>query len=460
MVWPKKPAEWVMKDTFGTISGVLGIVQLLVVGGFLLLIGPLLLVGAGNFFWEALEQAWVHGLSPQAPLEPFLLPVGLAAFAMYPTGMLIMFLLFWLKENDQMPGPLRRFFGEGALTEIFQELAPATRVSAHTHLRTNFRENVAPFLDRIEQYRQQVLAARRRRVRFGMLLFAAALCLSICLLYFGVEAVTLNAILIWGLVNVFFFVALLLAVWYAARGPVANFSDRLKDFLMQAACQQFAYLRYERKGESLADVDRFEKLGMLPAGSRTIKDALSGEADGRDFVWAEIKITRQSGSDSSSSTTTVFEGFVLSVELDRRFNGQILIVRRSNSALRQAAEKMLQQIRAALHQGRPEGPAEVDGILTGNADFDADFEILTQDEALARRLVTNVFAQRLLAISDRYDTGGVAGAFLAGKFLLSVDTEVDRFEGINADTPAAKYYDVLSGLHSEIEEIRALVLSL
>ena len=63
----------------------------------------------------------------------------------------------------------------------------------------------------------------------------------------------------------------------------------------------------------------------------------------------------------------------------------------------------------------------------------------------------------MLAVARHHETGLVAGAFHDGQFLLSIDTDVDRIENIDEETPAADRRIVLRAILGDIYEVRQLV---
>ena len=218
--------------------------------------------------------------------------------------------------------------------------------------------------------------------------------------------------------------------------PLQGFSDELKDFLIDIACRFYGGMSYARDGDDVVDLKRFNDLDLIDNFTRgSLSDALQGEIDGTTFRWVEAVTeysSRSASSSSSSTTRTVFTGCLLAVTVSDPFSGEVRISSRRFAP-------------------------ETNRVAIDHPTFHGTFKVIADDEAEARRLVTHDFADKMLAIAGHYGSGRVMGAFQGGEFLLSIETDIDRFEQVSADVPPEEIPVVMHHILGDIQQVRELV---
>jgi len=189
--------------------------------------------------------------------------------------------------------------------------------------------------------------------------------------------------------------------------------DKLKGGINGAVAEALG-LEYSvscEPGQTFAWAKQF---GMVPShDNSSFQDLWWGVIAGQPFTLHEAKLTEQRGSGKSRRTVTVFEGSILSIGFNRRFQSTTLIepdgVRRKFLI---GAEKEQTTI----------GGFEVERIDLTEPRFEERFTVWSNDQVEARYIVHPEYMERIVAIETAFAGQDIRALFHEGDLLITVKT--------------------------------------
>lgn len=263
-----------------------------------------------------------------------------------------------------------------------------------------FAQDVMPWLEE-EELKRRLLAERARRK--GYITAAATFAIGILAFYFRLPIMVVGVILALG--------GLTSLAWGI---PLYLWSGTFNEALTRKIFGHFGYDYRARPSSHF--LERFSGLGLLPSyDSYHLSDEVSGKIDGMAFQLVEAHLSRTTRTKKGSTKTLVFHGVLLSADFLKPFEGRTLIKTDQG-----AISHFLQDIFGDGSAVRLEDPA-----------FEAQFDVYSNDQIEARRLLTPAFMERLLTLRRRMDAP-VRGAFYRQKFWLAVDGRRDYFPAYSA----------------------------
>lgn len=173
------------------------------------------------------------------------------------------------------------------------------------------------------------------------------------------------------------------------------------------------------------------------------EDFVSGKISGRTISFAEVKLERQSGSDSNKSKT-VFSGIYLEVKLAQRFMAPCWLVRKRKSL---SENKSAHEVKLAQETQ----------TLTGK------YKLYSENKDFARELFTAEVLRKLIAVnsdlrSRKVIWGNLAFAFIDDSIRIALNMrrkfmEPDLFKAVNTEAFLEKELAVLSDCARLVEVV-------
>lgn len=167
-----------------------------------------------------------------------------------------------------------------------------------------------------------------------------------------------------------------------------------------------------------------KQFGLVPYyQDARFQDLWWGVVGGQPFTLHEAKLTEQRGSGKNRRTVTVFEGSILSIGFNRRFQSTTLLEPDG-------------QRRKFLIGGEKES-CEIGGVTMERIDithpgFEDRFTLWSNDQVEARYLVHPEYVERLLGIEAAFSGEDIRALFHEGDLLITLRTG-DLFESGSLD---------------------------
>lgn len=194
--------------------------------------------------------------------------------------------------------------------------------------------------------------------------------------------------------------------------------DKLKGGINGAIAQALG-LEYSvtcEPGQTFAWAEQFD---MVPSyDNSNFQDLWWGVIAGQPFTLHEAKLTEQRGSGKSRRTVTVFEGSILSIGFNRRFQSTTLI--------EPDGERRKFLIGAEKEQTSIGGVA-VERIDLTEPRFEDRFTVWSNDQVEARYIIHPEYMERIVGIETAFAGQDIRALFHEGDLLITIKTG-DLFE--------------------------------
>jgi hypothetical protein len=209
-----------------------------------------------------------------------------------------------------------------------------------------------------------------------------------------------------------------LAEW--AKRPMIN---KLKGGINGAIAQALG-LEYSVTCEPGQTFDWAKQFEMVPGyDNSSFQDLWWGVISGQPFTLHEAKLTEERGSGKSRRTVTVFEGSILSIGFNRRFQSTTLI---EPDGQRRKFFVGAEKERVTI------GEVEVEKVDLTDPLFEDRFTVWSNDQVEARYIVHPEYVERLVAIEAAFAGQDIRALFHEGDLLVTVKTG-DLFESGSLD---------------------------
>ncbi|KMW58993.1 putative galanin [Candidatus Rhodobacter oscarellae] len=309
-----------------------------------------------------------------------------------------------------------------------------------------FQDEVRPRLVALEQQRQGRLALAKRWIR--ILIGVAVAAVIIMVVMFGDHELILPIVL--AVVGFSAFGSL--TIW---RRQSANWSDNVSEVIMPAICRHVGNLSYDRSGGDGIDTDNMDRLGMLSSFNiANFKDRLEGSYRDTRFVLVKAhlqKRKRSSPDNRERTTTTVFRGLLFWISVPVAAPEPILITRE----LGKMENKLAEIFSGKSGRGMP-------NVSFDHPEFEAAFEVYSNDPDAAHRMMPSAFLDSLLTIgtqeTDRRGIQSMIAGFYGDNFYMTLKQSIDSFLQMGSlNTPVADMEDDVHAIFADIDMIHRII---
>ena len=209
-------------------------------------------------------------------------------------------------------------------------------------------------------------------------------------------------------------------IW-AFDGVSKEFKDRAKAVVHPAiAATLGARVLAPDAGE--ATVKAAQDAGAILGGRRVIDDGFEGTYRSCDFALVEASVIQGSG----KSQKVQFRGLLLSLSVPVPFSGRTVIAKDGGAIGNAVSNFLAERFKAVHHIAFPDDPA-----------FEAAFEVRSEAEDEARRLLAPGLRRTLVGFQTQYGRGKVRAAFHDARFYLAIMEDRNRFEPVGFNRPVA-----------------------
>lgn len=160
--------------------------------------------------------------------------------------------------------------------------------------------------------------------------------------------------------------------------------------------------------------------------SEETEDYVKGSYANVGIELMETELTKTKGSGKDRRTVTVFRGIFILFDMNKSFSGKTIIKKDLG-----IIGNWLQDKFNALENVHLEDPV-----------FEKQFEVYSNDQVEARYLLTTSFMERLLKLSELFQSSSIQCSFYNNKLLLMIPSELNRFETSSIFYPATFVEDI------------------
>ena len=218
--------------------------------------------------------------------------------------------------------------------------------------------------------------------------------------------------------------------WY-----IKKFINEIKKKVMPKACSCFKNLHWS--ADKYTDTSFIRNSEMFSYYNREhVDDVFYGNYNGINFKIVEICLEYHRRSGKHSSTTTIFDGILLRISMDKKFNGQTVV--RPDTLFHSST---------ASHLKRTE---------LEDVDFEKKFDVFTTDEIEARYLITPALMEKLKNIGKAFYAQRTYCAFNNSEILIGFSNSQNFFEVCSINKPLNDRAHFIKMLN-EIIEIYKLI---
>ena len=208
-------------------------------------------------------------------------------------------------------------------------------------------------------------------------------------------------------------IVLILIAFDATKWARNKFRKESKNRVMPQLIKYFDVFSYQFGGGIGADT--ISKSKLLPRYHMRISDdCFSGTYKKVDIKVSEEHLKRIESSDKSSSEITIFKGVIVVLTVNKKFDGQTMVV--SDKGI----FNKLDALSIAL-QGR-------ENIRLEDSVFEKEFEIYGTNQIEARYLLTPAFMERILKLRQAYKSKRIEFSFFNNKLFIAISLKKDMFE--------------------------------
>lgn len=211
---------------------------------------------------------------------------------------------------------------------------------------------------------------------------------------------------------------------------INSFISEIKKSVMPKVCSCFNNLTWDNDG--LLDTSFIRDANLFNYYNReSIDDVFIGKYNGINFQIAEIDLKHHRRSGKNSSTVTIFDGILLRISMDKKFNGQTVV--RPDSFFHCSTAHNLKH-------------TELEDV-----DFEKKFDVFTTDEIEARYLITPTFMEKLKVIGNAFQAQKTYCAFNNLEILIAFSNSKNFFEVCSIHKPLNDRDHFLKMLNEVIE---------
>lgn len=291
-----------------------------------------------------------------------------------------------------------------------------------------FDRFMEPQLAEIERDRAAALAERRKR-----LIISAVVLLPVIV---G----TFYAISLYNQ-SVYWVIALVIIGGFLAHSwlerPTAAFEAGLRDKMMAVVCHILGNAFYDQSADGF-DISPFDNAQLLSNYNRKdIEHRINGNYRNCSFELAHAKLEYKSGKSSS----TAFDGLLLSISVPRVSRGKIIIVRDWGA--------LLNRMSGWFTSG--------ERVKIPNEDFESKYEVYAENQSEALNFITPTFVNNFLALRKMADSDDIVAAFDGPRFLLAINDVSVFLDGFSASTPATELRGIVAKIAHEVTLIHRII---
>ena len=208
-------------------------------------------------------------------------------------------------------------------------------------------------------------------------------------------------------------IVLILIAFDATKWARNKFRKESKNRVMPQLIKYFDGFSYQFGGG--IDLATISKSKLLPSYHMRISDdCFSGTYKKVDIKVSEEHLKRIEHSDKSSSEITIFQGVIVVLTVNKKFDGQTIVV--NDEGIFNSITRFNMII-----NGR-------ENIRLEDSVFEKEFEVYSTNQIEARYLLTPAFMERILKLRQAYKSKRIEFSFFDDKLFIAISLKKDMFE--------------------------------
>ena len=272
----------------------------------------------------------------------------------------------------------------------------------------NFRDKCYPLLLALDKERKQAI---KNAVAAFVFIISLPFCIFASLMIISGNAtlvlegtLTGDHLLVIGLVLLSPFIVLFMYSY--------KFKNKVKKVVMPVLCKCFDDLKWIEKPSVNHSLYMQAGIVIQQYNTVSVDDVFEGSFKGVTFDIVEvdykkIKHRRSSNGKTSTSIETIFDGIIVTLDMNKNFSAHTLV--KTDSLLKISCPYGLK--RTALE----------------DVVFEKKFDVYTNDEVEARYLLTSTFMEKLTNMKNIYNTSDISCAFYKNKLIIGMNIKRDAF---------------------------------
>ncbi|MBQ7660290.1 MAG: DUF3137 domain-containing protein [Alphaproteobacteria bacterium] len=260
------------------------------------------------------------------------------------------------------------------------------------------KATISPLLKNDENLRKTYLS------RFWLFVLLAAFVIPVCIIGIYVANHLFEKNINEGLV--LFVAAFFICLIYS---PYKAFKKKVKNNVMPLFARFFEGFSYQRE-KPLPKKHILKSKIFTSLQNVAAEDCFSGTYSGFGVQICEQSLQDVQSGAKKTRQTTVFQGIIIALELNKNFSTQTLVLKSSGLF------------------GRFQHLDGFSKIKLDNAAFNSVFNVYTLNENEARHILTPLFLEALLDLKQALKGKSLQASFFENKVFIFVETKLDMFE--------------------------------
>lgn len=243
-------------------------------------------------------------------------------------------------------------------------------------------------------------------------------------------------------------------VWLAKENTLETYKEEFRQKVL-ITCSEFFNLQYNYNVDNKFDWRRFQEVGIIsPYGDAILHDLFEGEYNEIKFMFAHAKIItikKNASPDNFTEGQSVWEVSFKGIKkkkltekeaqnielmsdkflnlygkinpISKEFCGLLFVFDFQKVFLGRTVGIAKRSTKGKELPIFWENSGDLEQIELEDVNFNKIFKVYSSDQVEARYLFTPAFMERLLKLSDLFNTTGLSCAFDAGQFLLALPYE-------------------------------------
>lgn len=196
---------------------------------------------------------------------------------------------------------------------------------------------------------------------------------------------------------------------FYCRSPIVSFKIDVKEEVMAKFAAFWGDFIYAY-GRSLPDAT-LENSRIFPLyDSKEGDDFFCGNYHQVQAIISEEQLYKKVRTKNGSHNVTVFQGIVILLETNKKFEGKTLVLKDSGWL------NLFKKI------GRPER------VKLEDVSFERQFEVFSDNQIEARYLLTTAFMERMSEVKKAFQGKNIQFSFFNNKLLIAIETNHNMFE--------------------------------
>lgn len=241
-------------------------------------------------------------------------------------------------------------------------------------------------------------------------------------------------------------------IYVVLNRPFQNYKSETKKLTMNKILSFFGEFVYQDGGKiDCSDIEKSNLFGYFD--TQFGDDYFKGSYKDVQIEVSEERLTKKVRTKNGTRDATVFKGIIIALAMNKDFSGQT-VVRKDWGIFNFL-------MRTPHYQIKKEN-IKLQNVKLEDCIFEKEFEVFSNDQIVARYILTTVFMERILEIKKRFHGRQIQFSFFDNKLFIAVKSGKDMFETTSLFSTTASYgkmREVVSQFYAIFSIIEVLKLN-